>query len=57
MSIDENLEHLRAAASRGDLAAKTTLGKRLIAEGASLKSFQDGQTLLTQALGAHKNKR
>lgn len=52
MSLDDNLERLKASASRGDVAAKTALGKRMIAERSSLKSFEDGQILLTQALDA-----
>ncbi|MEP3891356.1 MAG: 2OG-Fe(II) oxygenase [Hellea sp.] len=52
MSVDEILENLKAAASRGDVSAQTTLGKTLIAKPTSLQSFQDGQLLLNQALGA-----
>lgn len=50
MNIDENLENLKTAASRGNVAAKTTLGKRMIAMPTSLKSFEDGKILLKEAL-------
>ncbi|MDB2437999.1 2OG-Fe(II) oxygenase [Hellea sp.] len=46
------MEQQKAAASRGDIAAKTTLGKRMIAERASRKSFEEGQMFLKQALEA-----
>lgn len=52
VSENENLETLKVAMSQGDMAAKTRLGKRLVAERASQKSFQEGQTLLKQALDA-----
>lgn len=52
MSEYENLEGLKAAAARGDVAAKTALGKYLTAKRTSLKSFEDGQMLLKQALDA-----
>jgi hypothetical protein len=52
VSIDENLERLKAEASRGDTAAKTALAKQLIAKPTSRKSLEDGQLLLQQALNA-----
>jgi len=52
MSVSENLESLKAAASRGDVAAKTALAKRLIANPTSRQSFEDGQRLLKEAFEA-----
>lgn len=52
MSVDEEFERLKVAASNGDAVAMTTLAKRMIAEPTSAKSAQDGQVLLKKALDA-----
>lgn len=49
MNKVENLDTLTAAASRGDLTAKTALAKHMIAMPTSLKSFEEGQLLLKEA--------
>lgn len=52
MITNEELASLSTAASRGDVKAKTTLGKHLIALPTSSKSVEDGQILLKQAMEA-----
>lgn len=52
MSPETELERLKAAASRGDTGAMTTLGKRLIAKPTSPKSAEEGQILLKKAMEA-----
>jgi hypothetical protein len=52
LSTNEELGALRTAASRGDIQAMTTVGKRLIAAPKSSKCVQDGQTFLKQAMEA-----
>ncbi|WP_427451570.1 2OG-Fe(II) oxygenase [Litorimonas sp. WD9-15] len=49
MSQYESPEHLKAAASRGNIAAMTTLGQQMVAKPTSRKAFEDGQIFLKQA--------